>query len=263
MELDLTTVLLLLCTGLFVGVVNTFGGAAAVVTITLFTAMGMPATMANGTNRIPVLFQCLTMSVNFGRQKILDYRTGFLLAIPTIFGAIIGSQLASTISDSVFVMLLSTMLIVLLSFLLFKPGRIMHPQGNGVHRGIRKLDYILFLLIGLYGGCFHVGIGYFILSVVIMRMGYNLLEANALKGFIVLLYIPFSLIVFMINGQVDYTFGLIHAAGNVIGAYFASRYASHVGMQFIRWLLIILIATTILDLLNVISIKNLLLPILS
>ena len=38
--------------------------------------------------------------------------------------------------------------------------------------------------------------------------GYDLVRANALKVFVVFLYSPFVLAVFMYNGQVEYAMGL-------------------------------------------------------
>lgn len=251
--MDISIIILLISTGIFVGIVNTFAGGAAAVTIAVFTALGLPINIANGTNRIPVLFQCLTMSLTFGKQGVLDYRTGLKLSIPTVVGAIIGAQFASYISNSVLTILLATILLLLLLMLSLNPKKLMQSSALAP-RNIKWQDYVWFLLIGLYGGCFHIGVGYFVLAVVIMGMGYNLLEANALKGFIVLMYIPFSLTIFIINGQVDILYGVIHGVGNVIGAFFAARYAKHIGMKFIRWFLICFIIITILDLLKIINI---------
>ncbi|MEG2478793.1 MAG: sulfite exporter TauE/SafE family protein, partial [Mucinivorans sp.] len=66
--MDTTIVILLVCSGLLVGVINTFAGAAAAITMALFTALGLPINVANGTNRIPVLAQTLVMSIGFARQ---------------------------------------------------------------------------------------------------------------------------------------------------------------------------------------------------
>lgn len=248
--------MLLIATGIFVGVVNTFAGGAAAVTIAVFTTLGLPVNIANGTNRIPVFFQCLTMSLTFASQKILDYKTGFKLSIPTIIGAIIGAQYASYISNSMITIILATILIIMLIFLAFNPTKLMQQNSLAIHRTIRWNDYLWFLLIGLYGGCIHIGVGYLILAVVLMGMGYNLMEANALKGFIVLMYIPFSLTIFIINGQVEIMYGVVHGIGNVIGAFFAARYAKHIGMKFLRWFLMVIMFILILDLLKIIDIKN-------
>lgn len=254
--MELSVVILLIATGMCVGVINTFAGGAAALTIAVFTMLGLPVNIANGTNRVPVLFQCLTTSITFASQRMLDYRTGLRLSIPTVIGAIIGAQFAAIVSNSLMTTLLVTVLIIMLVMLAFNPTKIMLSNSLNTHRKIIWSDYLWFLLIGLYGGCFHIGVGYLILAIVLMGMGYNLIEANALKAFIVLMYIPFSLTIFILNGQVEIMYGVVHGIGNVIGAFIAARYAKHIGMKFLRWFLIIFTAITILDLLKIIDIKN-------
>lgn len=253
--MSISVVILLVCSGVFVGFVNTFAGAAAAVSISVYTALGLPIGVANGTNRLPVLFQVLVASLNFRRQRLLDYSVGLRLGVPTVLGSIVGAEFAAVINPSLFVMLLSTMLILLLALLIFSPKRIFKGSDKP-KRGIKWSDYLWFLLVGLYGGAFHIGMGYIILGVTIMAMGYDVIAANALKSFIVLLYIPFPLAIFMLHGQVDFGYGMVHAAGNVVGAYFASRYAARINTQVIRWTLVVVMAFTVLDLFKIISIKN-------
>ncbi|MEG2319525.1 MAG: sulfite exporter TauE/SafE family protein, partial [Mucinivorans sp.] len=168
--MDTTIVILLVCSGLLVGVINTFAGAAAAITMALFTALGLPINVANGTNRIPVLAQTLVMSIGFARQGYLDLSAGFRLAIPTICGAVFGSLYATHVNPTIFQYLLCTILIILLCVLLFNPQRFMRNESLG-NRKVRFADYFWFLLIGLYGGFFHIGIGYLILTATIVGMG--------------------------------------------------------------------------------------------
>ena len=53
-------IVLLLASGVLVGIINTLGGGGSVITMSLFMAMGMPIGIANGTNRIAVLMQNLS-----------------------------------------------------------------------------------------------------------------------------------------------------------------------------------------------------------
>jgi len=71
-----------------------------------------------------------------------------------------------------------------------------------------------------------------------------LVKANALKVFIVLLYTPIALVVFMYNNQVDYAAGLILAVGNMIGAFIAARMAVQKGAKFIRIILLVTLIVT-------------------
>lgn len=253
--MSLSVIILLICSGIFVGVVNTFAGAAAAVSISVYTALGLPIGIANGTNRLPVLFQVGAAAFNFRKQHLLDFSVGLKLGIPTALGALIGAEFAAQVNPSLFVMLLSTILILLLALLLFSPNRIL--KGNGKPpRDVKKLDCFWFFLVGLYGGAFQIGMGYVIMGLTIMGMGYDVIRANALKSFIVMIYIPCTLAVFMYHEQVAYAYGFVHAIGNVIGAYVASKYATRINTQFLRWMLIVFIALTVLDLLKIISIKN-------
>lgn len=253
--MSVSVVILLICSGIFVGVVNTFAGAAAAISIAVYTALGLPIGVANGTNRLPVLFQVGAAAFNFRKQHLLDYSVGLKLGLPTAAGAIAGAQFASVVNPSFFVLLLATILILLLALLMFSPKRILQGNGKPI-RGVRKTDYLWFLLVGLYGGAFQIGMGYVILGLTIMGMGYDVIRANALKSFIVMIYIPCTLAVFMYHGQVAYGYGFVHAIGNVIGAYIASKYATRINTQFLRWMLIAFIVLTVLDLFKIISIKN-------
>lgn len=255
--MEISIILLLIATGILVGVVNTFASGAAALTIAVFTTLGMPVNIANGTNRVPVLFQCLTMSFTFGRQGVLDLGVGWRLSIPTIVGAIIGAQFASHIDNSVMTILLGVIFCILLVTLLFNPNKMM-KSSTLAPRSLRWQDYIWFFLIGLYGGCFHIGVGYLILAITTIGMGYNLIEANALKGFIVLMYIPFSLTIFILNGQVEILYGVVHGVGNIIGSFLAAHYAQQIGMKFLRWFLIFFISFMVLDLFKIIDIQNIL-----
>lgn len=254
--MDVSLIILLILVGLFVGLINTYAGAAAVLSMSLFTALGMPISVANGTNRIPVLFQTLAMSIGFRKQGVLDISSGVKLGIPAIIGSIIGSIFATKVPSSIFEIMLATMLILLIALLLFDPNKFLKPKPRQIK--IHKIDYFWFFLIGLYGGFFHVGVGYFILFVAILSLGYDLVQASAIKGFVVLMYIPFTLAIFIMEDQVWFAYGLVHAIGNVAGALIATSFAKKIPMNLIRWSLVVMIIFSVLDLLKVISIAHLL-----
>jgi uncharacterized membrane protein YfcA len=79
----------------------------------------------------------------------------------------------------------------------------------------------------------------------VLSKGYNLLNANIIKNVLVLCYVPFSLLIFAIQGNVCWSFGLIHAVGNIIGANLAARLAIKKGASFIRYIVLVLIVVVI------------------
>ena len=52
-------ILVLLAGGLIAGVVNTLAGGGSLLTVPILVLIGLPGTIANGTNRIGILVQCL------------------------------------------------------------------------------------------------------------------------------------------------------------------------------------------------------------
>jgi uncharacterized membrane protein YfcA len=219
--------------------------------------LGLPASVANGTNRIAVILQTLTSSASFKKQKVLDTRKGLLLGIPTIIGSVIGAEIAVDIDEHVFEKAIGIIMLVMMVFIIYKPQQWLKGQQQLLEKKTSILQYFIFFLIGLYGGFIHVGVGYFILAGLVLGAGYDLVKANALKVFIVLLYAPFTLIVFIYNKQINYEYGLIHAIGNIIGAYIASKFAVSWGANFVRWVIVIIILISSAQLFGLFDFKTL------
>lgn len=241
--MDFSVIAILILAGVVVGVINTFAGAGATITITLYSLMGMDLPMCNATNRVSVIFQCSTMSLGFYRQGKLDVLLGLKLSIPTIIGAVIGTQLVGYVSNFAFALLLCTILLVMLMLIVFNPLRAIKGKEHVTKPNI--WHYILLLFIGFYGGSFHIGVGYLFLMLFLVGLGYDLLSTNALKGFVVLMYTIFSIAIFAYQGEIDWAYGLVHSIGNVIGAYFATKYSQYIPLNVLRYALILFIPATI------------------
>jgi uncharacterized membrane protein YfcA len=249
---------LLIISGVFVGFINTLAGGGTIISISLFMFMGLPANIANGTNRIAVILQNITSVTEFKRKKVLDSRKGTALAIPTMIGAILGAQIASDINEEIFEKALAIVMIVMVCFIVIKPSKWLKGQQDLMDRKVTWWQILLFFLIGIYGGFVQVGVGYFILAGVVLGAGFDLVKANAIKVWIVLLYTPMALLVFILNDQVRWDYGLVHSIGNIIGAYLASHFAVAWGVNFVRWVMIVIIVVTVLHLFHIVDFKALL-----
>jgi hypothetical protein len=251
------TITALIVSGLFVGFINTLAGGGTIISLSLFMFLGLPANIANGTNRVAVILQNLTSVSEFRRKKVLDFKKANKLAIPTMIGAIIGAQIASDIDEAIFKKAIGVVMIVMMYFILTKPSQWLKGTEALLEKPVSWVQIIIFFAIGIYGGFVQVGVGYFILAGVVLGAGYDLVKANAIKVWIVLLYTPLALIVFILNNQVRWDYGLIHAIGNIIGAFIASRFAVSWGANFVRWVVIVVILIFASDLLGLINIKEL------
>jgi uncharacterized membrane protein YfcA len=234
----------LIISGVFVGFINTLAGGGTIISISIFLFLGLPIEIANGTNRIAVILQNITSVGAFRKQHILDFKKGTILAIPAVIGSIVGAQVAVDINKAAFEKAFAVVMLIMIFFLFFNTSK--HLMGHEGKRN-KKVDWIqmfIFFLIGVYGGFVQVGVGYFLLAAIVLSAGFDLVQANAIKVWIVLLYTPFTLVVFLMNGAVNWKFGLIHAIGNIIGAYIGSHMAITKGVVFVKWVIIVVIVIT-------------------
>ena len=253
-SLNIGIVAMLVVSGIVVGIINTLAGGGSVVTVTMFTVLGLPIGMANGTNRVPVLLQNFTSTLTFLRKRMIDVRSGLLLSIPTVAGNIAGSMVASHVDEAVFKICMGVVLAVILVYMVFDRNR-KHFHGGHALR-IRPLHYVWFLLVGFYSGYIYIGLGYLILAVTVWSMNLDVITANVIKNFVIFVSTPFALAVFIWNGQVDFACGLLHGAGNIIGAFLASHYAVGWGVRFVKIFTIFIVLFCFADLIGIVSLQE-------
>lgn len=231
---------LIVIAGIFAGFINTLAGSGSLITLPLLIWLGLPANVANGTNRIAILLQNVVGVSSFRKQKVLDFRSSVKLVIPTVIGSVIGAMIAVDINEAVMKKTIAGLLLFMFFIILWKPSRWLREQ-----QGKSPLPYwfqvIIFFLIGVYGGFIQAGVGFFLLSGLVLGAGYDLVRANAVKVLIILVYTIFALAIFIYNDQVNYTYGFILAAGNMIGAFLGAKVAVKWGPKFVRYLLLITI----------------------
>jgi uncharacterized membrane protein YfcA len=237
-------IVLLIIAGLAVGFINTLAGGGSIISLSILMAMGLPAQMANGTNRIAIFLQTLVATASFKQQKVLDSKKALILGIPTVIGSILGAQIAIEINENVFEKVMAGVMLLMLFFIFYKPKQWLVGQKHLQEKKVTFWQIILFFFIGIYGGFLHVGIGYMLLASIVIGAGFDLVKANAIKVFLVLLYAPFTLIVFSLNSQVNWKYGLILAIGNIIGAFIASRLSVSKGANFVRYVILVVVILT-------------------
>ncbi|MEJ6591224.1 MAG: TSUP family transporter, partial [SAR86 cluster bacterium] len=94
-SLSITGILALLTAGVIGGFINTLAGGGSMLTLPALMLLGMPADIANATNRVGVLFQSLAGVKGFKDQDKLDSSAIGPVLIPTLLGALVGSLFAA------------------------------------------------------------------------------------------------------------------------------------------------------------------------
>lgn len=249
---------LLVASGLLVGFINTLAGGGSIISLSVLMLLGLPAHIANGTNRIGILMQNIAAVGSFRQQRVLDWQKGKWLALPAVAGSLVGAWIAVDINEKAIEYAIAGIMLLMVVFILWKPERWIIGRKDLIDKKITPVQIIIFFLIGIYGGFIQMGVGYFLLAGLVLSAGYELVKANALKVLVNFIFTPFALVVFIMNHQVEYAYGFVLGIGNVMGGLIGSRLAVKKGARFVRWVIIVVILITIANIFGIIDIKELL-----
>ena len=233
---------LLLAVGLVSGFINTLAGGGSMLTLPALMMTGMPADLANGTNRVAVLAQSITGAKGFDQAGKLDRGALVGIIVPTVLGAGLGAAMASVLPNTwLKPILLTVMAIVTLSLLVpsgTKPIESDKLPAGGV------IAWLALFGAGLYGGFIQAGVGFILVAIVSGVLHYDLLRSNALKLVCTSIFSGVALIIFALQGQVLWLTGIVLALGSVLGALASVRFAINVDESVLRSILVIMVLTS-------------------
>jgi len=231
----------LILIGFIAGVINTLAGGGSLLTLPILIFLGLPPNIANGTNRIAILFQNIFTTAGFKSKGVITFPFSIYVGISALIGSLIGAQIAVDIKGEVFNRILAIIMVVIVFYMVFK-SKI--TVVNTLERTSRKYLWIsifLFFFVGIYGGFIQAGVGFIILLILSSVNNFSLVKSNAVKVTVVLIYTISSVVIFAYNDKINWTMGLTLAVGNSIGGWFASRWSMNKGDGLVRNFLIVMV----------------------
>lgn len=236
--LSLEAIALLLAVGIVAGVINTLAGGGSLLTLPALIFVGLPAGVANGTNRVAILIQSATASASFRRGGALRLRSATLLLLPSLLGAAAGAAVAVRVPDLLMERIIAVSLLVFLVPVLVKPNVWLHGRAAALSARPPAWMYPALFAVGVYGGFLQAGVGFLILAVLVLGGGLDLVRANGVKVYLVAGYTLVALAIFLASGQIEWRSGLALAAGNGMGGWLGARMALRRGAGFVRVVLV-------------------------
>jgi hypothetical protein len=233
---DWLTWLALALAGLVAGVINTLAGGGTLLTVPTLVYFGLPATVANGTNRIGVLLQNVFATRGFRREGFDAVAESLPIVLPAVVGSILGATVASRMSAELYERIFGLAMIVVLIPIL--RGAKAKPSGPPAPPRSRLLNAAIFFAIGFYGGSIQAGVGIFVIAA-LARSGVDLIRANAIKVILVGALTAVALPVFVLQGQIDWPFALAMATGFALGGELGARVATRGGERVIKPVLVV------------------------
>jgi len=201
-------------------------GNGSAITLTIFMEfMGLSPIVANATNRIGAGAQSIVSTTVFHKAGKIDWKWGGPYIVITFLGGMFGLWLALIVNDAQFKAVYGYLMIVMLVVVLVNPKRWIQPSDKPPMVS-KWVLYILFFLLGIYGGFIQMGMGVIFLAVTVLLGRMDIIRANALKVVCVGAYTMVLLVIFHIQGLLDWKAGSLVAIGQVLGAWVCSKFAA-------------------------------------
>lgn len=228
-DLSLLDFFLFALAGVSCGLINTLAGSGSLITLPVFIFLcGLPAPVANGTNRIGVLFQGFVGAYGFFKKGATAFGGVEWMLIPSILGALLGSRIAVGLDEKTMNYTLGGLMVFMFFVLLLKPERWIRESAPDAGRRRHPLTLPAFFLIGVYGGFIQAGVGIFMLACLVLVSKYSLRAANGIKVLLVAIFTLPALAVFVYYEQVHWVYGLLMAVFQSFGAWLGVQFSARV-----------------------------------
>ncbi len=231
--------------GFLAAFIDAVVGGGGLISIPTLLAVGLPPSVALGTNKLASVFGSMTSAIRFIRSGKVDLKLVGRLFVPVFILAMLGASLATFLPAQLLKPIVIVILTLVLFYTIFKKDwcDVRRVQSFTVKKAI--LITILLSLIGFYDGFLGGGTGSFMMFILLM-FGFDFLGAAGNAKVLNFASNLGALILFMILGEVNYLYGLIMAASMIAGSYVGAMFAIKQGVGYVKVLFIVVTALLIL-----------------
>ncbi len=206
------------------GAINSLGGGGGLITFTLL-ALVLPPVTADATSALALLagYPAAVWGARAELAHIVRRRWLWLLLVPSLLGGLLGALLLSWSDNRNFVTLvpwlvLGGTLIILLRPILTRRSHSERQQPNEISPGMLPVAVVILFVVALYGGYFGAGIGILMISALSFLGLGDIRQVVAVKNLLTGGLRGLAMIVLIIEGVVNWGYGLPMALGGLLGA---------------------------------------------
>lgn len=233
--------LLLFVAGVIGGTLNAIAGGGSLLMLPVLIFLGLPPTVANGTNRVGILVQNLAASGSFHRRGLIPMTWLRFALVPGLIGAGLGTWAAVQVGDLAFQRILAAVMVLTAAATFWRPSGEIIPDVEPPSGGARAWGYrVGIAALAVYAGFIQAGFGFLALAFTSM-VGLDLIRGNAFKVTLVLCFTPVALAGFALSGQVDWVMGVTLAAGTFVGGLLGVHLQVLKGQKWIRTVVTVMI----------------------
>jgi uncharacterized protein len=219
---------------LVVGVAaGTFGSMVGVgggmLMIPVLTLMGLEPSQIASTSLIAVTSTGISSTIEYSRQKRIDYLVGLKIAALAIPGAIIGAFLSSYISLEHFKAYFAIILILAGLYIVYRNSILKERHQEKTNsKSMHLLFYMGSFTAGIISSLFGIGGGIIFVPSMVIILGVSMFRAGPNSQLALLITSLVGVFTHSLLGHTNYVYGILLAIGALTGGYIGARLSRHV-----------------------------------
>lgn len=242
-------------TALLAGGINALAGGGTLLTfpalqeVLLNQHLPNAGVLANGTSTVALMPASVSSCWGFRREVYPLRNLLYLLAIPSVIGGALGAWLLVKFPERFDVLIPWLILTAAVLFTLqpmlsrrlarANAGAKINPSEDLITRHSLLRMIVLQFLIAIYGGYFGAGIGILMLSGLGLMGLTNMHQMNGLKAGLAAVINAVAIVVFIVNGNVQWSFAAAMTLTSVLGGFLAAHYSRRIDGRYVRAFVIV------------------------
>jgi uncharacterized membrane protein YfcA len=225
------------------GAINALAGGGGLITFSVLMLVVTPVT-ADATSAVALFFAYPTAVWRTRDQLAGVFGRGWLwlLLIPSVLGGLVGAALLSGTDNRNFVHLIPWLVLVATVIIVLRPILVRRDKSGSVHPDIAVALWPVAIagifLVALYGGYFGSGIGILMISALSFISRGDIRHVVALKNFLTLCMRGAAILVLVLEGNVNWSYGVPMAIGGLVGGYIGGMISHHANRTVVRSIVI-------------------------
>lgn len=224
---------------LFIGItLGLLGSGGSILTVPVLTyVVGQETKVAIAGSLMIVGIISVFAALPYARQKLVKWRTVVVFGLPGMMGAVAGAWAAHFVSDAIQMLIFATLLLVA-SYLMFKPVKLQDSESEGTERAMIKIAIDGFI-VGCVTGLVGVGGGFLIIPALVLLGGLSMrlavgtsLVIIAIKSFAG--FIGYLSVLEALNLAVDWQIIGMFSAIGVLGSWLGHKLSNRVNQEQLK-----------------------------
>lgn len=220
----ITTAVILVAVGLGAGTLGSMlGVGGGIIMVPALTFLGLPPVQTASTSLIAVASTSISSTIEYSRQKRIDYRLGLEMAAFAIPGAILGAILSEYLSAESFKLYFGILLILTGIYVLYKNSILKDASARRRSMALQAAVFVATFGAGIISSLFGVGGGIIFVPAMLLVLGLTMQRAAPTSQLTLMLTSIAGVIMHAYLLHPDYLQALVLSVGAFAGAQIGAR----------------------------------------